>query len=466
MGSLLQQCISFILFVLSLAGTAQAQQYYAWTVAGGGQPQTPFAAVGESIGTPLAVAADAAGNVYFASAQAILRIDRNGILSLVAGDGRGGSTADGVPGNAAHISGVVALAADPAGNVYFADSIDRVRKVSTAGIVTTVAGTRTLGIAGDGGPATSALLDNPSSLAVDAQGNLYIADMSLSVRHVSPDGVISTVNTGPRLTNTVFELATDTAGNLYIGDNDIVYRVSADGTLTPVAGTGKFGSSGDGGPATAAALGGIAGLAFDAAGDLFIATNPVVRRVSTGGIISTVAGNAATSSGNLGDGGPATATPFPQPFGIAADAAGNLYIADTGKNRIRKVVPAGIITTIAGNGLFSFSGDGGPAPFAQLGNADMVATDPVGNIYIGDTQNNRVRRISLDGTITTVVGNGTAGFSGDGGPAVIAEIQFGPAVNLDFSPSRPEGVSRSIRPVICTSPTPETRVSAKSIQAG
>jgi sugar lactone lactonase YvrE len=203
--------------------------------------------------------------------------------------------------------------------------------------------------------------------------------------------------------------------------------------IRTVAGTGTSGYSGDGGQATSAAISGPEGIAVDGAGVLYFAdsSNYRVRRVTPGGVISTVAGNG--TSGFSGDGGPATSAQIGSPVGLALDAAGALYFTDPRNNRVRKVTPNGVISTVAGNGILGFSGDGGPATSAQLNMPLGVAVDAAGILYVSDRGNQRVRKVTPNGVISTVAGNGTTGFSGDGGPATSAQldIPFGLAVDAD-----------------------------------
>jgi len=298
---------------------------------------------------------------------------------------------DGGPAVNAGMLGPLGVAVDGAGNIYIADgSNNRIRKVNTAGIISTFAGNGDFSSRGDGGPAASASLWTPSAVTVDSAGNLYIADtLNYRVRKVNPAGIISTV-----------------------------------------AGNGNLGFSGDGGPATSAALGGPAGVAVDSAGNLYIAdyANHRIRKVTAAGIISTIAGSLLP--GFSGDGGPATSAQLFGPAGVTLDAAGNIYIAEAGNatgfgNRIRKVNTAGIISTIVGNGTRGFSGDGGPAIRAQINPFSVrvgMAVDSAGNLYFADVANHRIRKVDTAGIITTVAGNGIAGFSGDGGPATAAGL--------------------------------------------
>jgi sugar lactone lactonase YvrE len=322
----------------------------------------------------------------------------------------------------------------------------------TPGTMATVAGNGTLGYSGDGGPATSAELYGPGVVAVDAPGNLYIADLyDNRIRKVAAGtGTISTVagNGTPGYSGddgaaTSAELnypsgvAADSAGNLYIADtnNHRIRKVAANtGTITTVAGNGTLGYSGDGGAATGAELDTPGGVAVDSAGNLYIAdtNNHRIRKVAAStGTITTVAGNGTKSYS--GDGGPATNAELHYPDGVDVDSAGNLYIADTNNHRIRKVAASTeIISTVAGNGTPGYSGDGDAATAAELYSPYVVWVDSAGNLYIADTNNHRIRQVDAGtGTISTVAGNGTPGDSGDGGVATAAALNlpFGVAVD-------------------------------------
>ena len=214
--------------------------------------------------------------------------------------------------------------------------------------------------------------------------------------------------------------AVDASGNLFLVDfnNNRVFQVSPSGILTVVAGNGLAGYSGDGGPAVDAALFEPFGVALDGAGNIYIGDsgNNVIRKVSPAGIITSVAGN--SSYGYSGDGGPATAAEFGDPQDIVIDAAGNLYVADTSNNVVRKVSSSGIVTTVAGNGKQGYSGDGGQAIAAELDfQSGGLAVDGLGNLYIADSFNSRIRKVSQDGLIQTVAGDGSEVYSGEGGPA-------------------------------------------------
>ncbi len=416
-----------------------------WVFRGDGGPATQ-ASLGELGG----VTVDPAGNVFVADSgnNMVLKISPASVLIVVAGKGTSGFSGDGGPATQASLflalfqpSGV---AVDAAGNLFIPEAYNhRIRKVSPGGIITTVAGNGNEGFAGDGGPATSASLNFPVGVAVDAAGNLYIADWNnFRIRKVSPSGVITTVagngisgfsgDGGPAASASLanpYGVAVDGAGNLYLpdGNNHRIRKVSPGGVITTVAGNGIRGFSGDGGPATSASLAQPHGVAVDGAGSLYIADqgNNRIRKVSLDGVITTVAGNGIPRF--TGDGGSATSASLAFPYGVALDAAGNLYIADTANHRIRQLSPSGIITTVAGNGSFSFSGDGGPATGAALHFPGGLAVDVAGNLYIADTNNERIRKVSINGVITTVAGNGIQGFSGDGGPATSASLNFPPS---------------------------------------
>ncbi|GLF95292.1 NHL domain-containing protein [Streptomyces yaizuensis] len=318
---------------------------------------------------------------------------------------------------------------------------------SSAPPIGTVAGTGVAGSAGDNEAAVSAQLNRPYGVAMDSVGTLYIADYNNHrVRKVTTDGRIGTVagtgvagfrgDGGPALAaqlNCPREVAVDSAGSVYIVDanNHRVRKVAADGTITTVAGSGVAGFLGDGGPATAARLNLPLGVAVDAAGSLYIAEyhNHRVRKVTPDGTITTVAGTGV--GGFRGDGGPATAAQVNRPFGVAVDGGGVLYIADAENHRVRKVAADGTISTVAGSGTAGFGGDGGSAVSAQLSFPLAVVVDSTGALSITDHRNQRIRKVTADGTISTVAGSGTAGFGGDGGPAVSGQLHspYGLAVD-------------------------------------
>ena len=228
--------------------------------------------------------------------------------------------------------------------------------------------------------------------------------------------------TGAELNNPI-HTATDKSGNVYIADgyNGRVRKVDANGIITTIAGDGIYGYSGDGGAATDAEIDWPIALAFDDSGNLYIADllESVIRRVDTKGIITTFAGNGMT--GYMGDGGPATDAEMGWPRGIAFDDTGNVYIADQLSNAIRKITTNGIISTVAGNGTPGYSGDGGFTT-VEFDDPDQLAVDDSGNIYVADGYNNVIRKVNTKGIINNFAGNSTPGFSGDGGQATDAEL--------------------------------------------
>ena len=340
-------------------------------------------------------------------------MSRGGTITTIAGTGIRGFSGDGGQATSAQLAGPDAVAVDGSGNVYIADRENhRVRRVSSGGTITTIAGTGQSGFSGDGGPAASAQLDLPSGVALDGQGNIYIADLGNDrIRKMRPGGTITTFagggtpdfpgeDGGPATSawlDSPGGVAVDAQGNVYFAEGASIRKVSTDGTITTIAGTGVRGFSGDGGPATAARLDGPEGVATDGLGNLYIADygNTRVRKVNSGGTITTIAGNGKV--GFSGDGGPATSARMGTPVGVAADARQNIYIADYYTERVRKVGPGGTITTIAGTGQGGFSGDGGRATSARV-SPYGVAVDGQGNVYIADYSNNRVRKVGTSGT--------------------------------------------------------------------
>ena len=325
------------------------------------------------------------------------------------------------------------------------------------GIITTLAGNGGQGYAGDDGPALSANLNQPFS-AVLSGGNLYIADqVNNAVRVVNSSGTISTFagievagfygDNGKANLAQLSQptgLAVDSSGNIYISDtgNGLIRKVTVStGIITTFAGTpGTIQYGGDGGGATGAFLNKPSGLAFDSAGNLYIADsgNNVIRKVAAStGIITTYAGNFAKGGSYLGDGGPATSAGLSVPVGVAVDASGNLYIADSNNNVVRKVSTNLIMSTVAGNGTAGFSGDNGTVlnpRLAQLSHPKGVTVDATGNVYIADTLNSRIRLVGPNGaTINTIIGTGQAAYFGDGQQGLQAAVNFPAGLSLDSS---------------------------------
>ena len=327
-----------------------------------------------------------------------------------------GFSGDGGPALSAEIDAPMGVAFDGAGNLYFGDHWNfRVRKVDTNGIITTVAGNGTQGYSGDGGPATSASLYYPRSVAVDGAGNLYILDSSQTdnaignIRRVDTNGNITTIAGGGLFNygyngdnipaslaqlNSPLKILIDGAGNIYIVDyaNQRIRKIDTSGIITTVAGNGTLGYSGDGHQATSAELGYPESLAMDIAGDLFIAdtNNGVVRKVDTNGIITTFAGNGTFTSS--GDGGPAINAGM-LPESLAVDAAGNLWLGQG--DRVRKIDTSGIITATVGNGIITDAPDGTVATQGGVNTPEDLAFDDLGNLYIADTVSNKITKIDI-----------------------------------------------------------------------
>jgi len=347
------------------------------------------------------------------------------VIQTFAGTGVASLSADNDPARSTNLIGPHGLLVTAAGTVYFTDG-DRIRMVGQNGRVETVAGTGIHGFAGDNGPAIQArlaLTGGPAAefigMVADAKGDVFFSDaLNDRVREITADGEIVTVAGSGRPGHTAVGqppsnigdggrgvdaqlsqprgLALDPLGDLFIADtgDNRVRKLSPDGTISTIAGDGNFGWSGDGGPAGQAELSAPEGLALDAQGDLFISDsgNERIRKVSDG-VISTFAGNG--NAGFSGDGGPANKAELALPMGLAVDSRGNLYIADTANERIRRVDVAGVITTVAGNGVAGFSGDSHPATSAMLNLPVGLAVSPAGDLYVADLANNRIRVFHL-----------------------------------------------------------------------
>jgi len=395
---------------------------------------------------PFGVALDSAGNLYLVDNVSVRKVSSDGIIRTVASCS---SYQCGAP--------PTAIAADSSGVVYVAVN-SRVWKIPTAGIIAAVAGTPTAsgGYSGEGGPATQAVLGRIGGLAVSSQGTLYLADtLNDRILRIAGDGTVSTIAGGPATGAPLAGpngLAIDKAGNIYVaeaGDAEVfdagggpvyispggqdIRKIASNGTMTTVAGNGSQAYSGDGGMATAAQLNAPWGVAADGGGNLYIGDsgNHTVRKIAANGTISTVAGTGVR--GDSGDGGPAALAQIDVPLGVAVDGAGSVYVAECLGARIRKLSAAGAIATVAGTGTAGYAGDGGPAVNAELACPHGVAVDASGNLFIADTYNHRVRKIGPDGTISTVAGNGTPGFSGDGGPALKAQLSAPTSLAMDAS---------------------------------
>lgn len=314
------------------------------------------------------------------------------VIETIAGTGAPGFSGDGGPAMQARFGTLSALAVDMAGNIYLSDiTHHRVRRIDPSGIITTIAGTGIAGFNGDDRPATTAQLATPAGLAIDAVGRLYIADLG----------------------------------------NHRIRRVDADGIITTIAGNGVRDFSGDGGLAVAASLSYPSDVAFDGLGNIFITDvgNYRVRKIDPDGIITTVAGNG--QRGFAGDGGPALDASFREPARVSVTALNELLVVDRFSHRLRRIDQNNIIETLAGNGTYGYNGDHIPATTASLRFPQDVAVDPAGLIYIVDTSNHRIRQVDANGTITTVAGNGVPGYVGDGGPAEQASLYNPSAIAVD-----------------------------------
>lgn len=391
---------------------------------------------------PTDVAADSSGNIYIADYGnfVIREVTTDGIIHTIAGNNTNTFAGDGGSPTSASLFQPWGVAVDSSGNIYVSEYGDsRVRKVVTGsgGKISTIAGNGTFGFGGDGAAATSAQLDYPRGLCVDASGNVYVADWGNNrIRKISGsnigtaagNGVLSYAGDGGVATAAQFNapsaVAVDPAGNIYVADtaNNAVRQITSKGTVSTFAGTGAAGFSGDGSAANKAQLNAPQGVAVDSAGNVYIADtgNYRVRVVGTNGNISTFAGNG--SPGYAGDGGAATSATFYLPTAVATDKSNNVYVADYQVGVVRKISASGTITTVAGNGSTGYSGDGGPATAAQLNGPSALGLDPAGNLYIAQLGDSRVRMVATNGIISTIAGNGSDGYIGEGLPAVSSEL--------------------------------------------
>jgi sugar lactone lactonase YvrE len=452
-------------------------------IAGTGYSATPQPASSAALNGPQGLAVDAAGDLYIAdTGNNVIReiVASTGVISTVAGNGTAGTSGDGLPATSAQLNVPTGVALDSSNNIYIADSKNnRIREVQS-GIMSTIAGNGLAGFSGDNNLATAAELNSPTGVAVAPNGIIYVLDTSNNrVREIMPNKVISTIGGvgGTIPSNSPAGIATDPSSDVFVADGShVIFKDSVAGAITVFAGNGAVSYAlGDSGPATSAQLVQPEGLAVDTSNNVYVAdvgearirrflqggniSSPagataiapagvavdsllniyiadakgnVVFKVSSAGVSTTIAGIAGVA-GAGGDNGLATSAQLNQPSGVAVDSSGNVYIADTGNNKIRKItVVTGVITTIAGNGSAGFQGDGSVSINSELNQPSGVAVDSTGDVFIADTGNNRIREIAASsGIITTVAGNGTQTSSGDGGLANAAGIVSPHGVAVD-----------------------------------
>lgn len=381
---------------------------------------------------PRNLALDSLGNLYIADfgGHRIRRVNIHGIISTLAGTGACGNTGDGGPAARAELCFPAGLAVDPAGALVVADSANsRLRRIQD-GMITNL-----LGHAED---PTRSLLHTPTGLAFGGMGSLYLADSgNRRILRLDPDGQVRVVagreaSGSLRSLDAARDVALDAAGNLFIADGRRVRRLSVSGAATVAAGDGTFGFRGDGGSATLAQLQQPSGLAITPGG-LLIAdeNNHRLRRIDASGIITTVAGTGVPGFGMDGD--IPTATPIAHPTGVSVDAAGSAWFAEASGHRVRRLPPSGPLVTVAGTGAAGFDPGESSARNARLNSPAFVLADAQGNVYVADAGNHRVRRIDLTGRITTVAGNGIQGYSGDGVPATATQLNEPRALAFDAS---------------------------------
>ncbi len=340
-----------------------------------------------------------------------LTVNYGQIISTIGGNGLGGFAGDGGPAVLANIAGVGFVCIDERGLLHITDNGNfRIRTIDGTGIINTISGNGSGVFAGDG---SSALLagQRPRSLVIDKIGNIIFADGgNFRLRRIDTSGIITTIAgtgtmgfsgdggpaTAAQLGNSANFLALDKTGRIYLSDNNRIRRIDTSGNIATIAGTGIVGYTGDGAPAIAASFNGTSGIALDDTGNIYVVDqgNYCIRKINTSGIISTIAGTG--TSGYTGDGGAALIAQLKKPFHVATDLLNNIYLSEYDNGCVRKINTAGIITTIAGTGTLGFSGDGGPATLAMLNRPQGLFADSAGNIYIGDASNARVRKISAN----------------------------------------------------------------------
>ena len=500
--------ISSVLLFISFAWGQAPPRFLVNTLAGNGM--LPFPPDGTPAGQvhlvmPQGVAVDTAGNVYVSERyyHRVIKITPGGTVTTVAGTGVVGYNGDRIPANRAQLNQPWALAFDGAGNLYISDVVDlRVRRVSAAdGTITTFAGTGRAGNTGNEGPAASAPVGGIAGMVFDPQGNLFISDYSNNViRRIDAQGIIHAhagsgqpgFLDGPAATakfNNPHGVAVDAQGNLYVADyfNQRIRKITPAGTVSTFAGDGKpglspegsqvsaaefafpealavhnntlyisdvsnsrvraaalsnntittavgggTGSTLDGGQPTQVFLGVPGGIAFNAAGDMYVAgvLNRVLIKLPNvpAPLLSQIAGPGGSTPG---DGGPGTSAYLLSPYGVTADADGNVYVSDQVEQRVRRIAPDGTISAFAGTGVYGFTGDGQQAKTAALAQPRGLGLDNHGNLYVTTTAGSRIRKIAPEGIINTVAGGATLGYGGDKGPAISATFDFPAGLTVD-----------------------------------
>jgi uncharacterized protein (TIGR03437 family) len=416
-------------------------------------------AVNAGLLNPISVAIDRSSNIYVGEfGGAVRKVTTDGVINRIAGTGVRGYGGDKGPALDAQLNEPYGLLVDSAGNLYIADTgNNRIRKVDPSGQITTIAGNGTGGFRGDGGPALNAELDEPTRMAMDSAGDLFFVDSSnFRIRKIDANGTITTVaGGGKNLSNGIVAtladivpeaIALDGAGNIYIADRFLyaIREVDSQGKIHTIAGgSGVPGYDGDGGPALSAhfQLGLFAALAVDSTGNLLVADegNGRIRKIASDGTVTTIAGNGLFRFS--GDGGPATSATLYLPVSVAKDASGNIFFTEPGVERIRRIALDGTISVYAGNGAVGYSGDGGPATSARLGDPNYLTFSSNGDLYFTDEFNCVIRHITTKGIINTFAGNASCETSGDGGPA--SQAGFSGLAGLDFDSSGDLIVSQS-----------------------
>jgi streptogramin lyase len=358
-----------------------------------------------SAGHPEGLSVDGAGNVFFADYgnSTIRKITPSGVVTTLAGTAGSSGSADGT-GAAARFNGPAGVAVDRAGNVFVADDGNNtIRKITPSGVVTTLAGSADQPGSADGTGA-AARFSSPSGVAVDGSGNVFVADsFNSTIRKITPSGVVTTLAGTAALFNDPWGVAVDGSGNVFVADrdNDTIWKITPSGVVTTLAETAGSSGSADG-TGAAARFSSPSGVAVDGSGNVFVADsfNNAIRKITPSGVVTTLAGTAGLDGSADGTGAAAL---FNQPEGVAVDGSGNVFVADTDNNTIRKITPSGVVTTLAGTAGSSGSADGTGAA-ALFNGPSGVAVDGSGNIFVADTYNNAIRKITPSGVVTTIVG--------------------------------------------------------------